>query len=52
VVPILAILGCIYLAAELPGTTWVRFFIWMALGIVVYVAYSRSHSAVSERRAR
>jgi APA family basic amino acid/polyamine antiporter len=52
VVPILALLGCVYLAAELPGTTWVRFLVWMALGIVVYVAYSRGHSAVSERRGR
>ncbi len=52
VVPILALLGCIYLAAELPGSTWVRFFAWMALGIVVYVVYSRGHSAVSEARRR
>ena len=52
VVPILAIAGCLYLASELPGTTWVRFLVWMALGIVFYVVYSRGHSAVSEARRR
>ena len=30
--------------ADLPGTTWVRFFIWMGLGLIIYFAYGRSHS--------
>jgi basic amino acid/polyamine antiporter, APA family len=30
--------------ADLPGTTWVRFFIWMAIGLAIYVAYGRTHS--------
>jgi APA family basic amino acid/polyamine antiporter len=29
---------------NLTGGTWVRFVAWMALGFVVYFAYSRSHS--------
>lgn len=44
VVPILAILSCGYLMAELPYPTWERFFIWLALGLVVYFAYGYHHS--------
>ncbi|HTV03501.1 MAG TPA: amino acid permease [Luteitalea sp.] len=44
VVPILAILSCGYLMAELPWPTWERFFIWLALGLVVYFAYGYHHS--------
>jgi APA family basic amino acid/polyamine antiporter len=32
-----------YLMADLPGTTWVRFFVWMGLGLLIYFAYGRSH---------
>ena len=43
-VPILAILSCGYLMAELPWPTWERFFIWLAIGLVVYFAYGYRHS--------
>ncbi len=35
---------CLYLMVALPWPTWVRFFAWMALGLVVYFVYSRHHS--------
>jgi hypothetical protein len=50
VVAVLAIAGVIYLAQELPGSTWLRFLIWMALGLVVYFAYSRRASQVGAAR--
>ncbi|KGN34323.1 amino acid permease [Knoellia sinensis KCTC 19936] len=40
----LSVLLCFYLMLNLTGGTWVRFLIWMALGLVVYFAYGRSHS--------
>jgi basic amino acid/polyamine antiporter, APA family len=44
VLPILSALACIYLMLNLPGETWIRFFVWMALGVILYFAYGRSHS--------
>jgi APA family basic amino acid/polyamine antiporter len=42
--PIIGIGLCIYLMFQLPGITWLRFGIWMALGLAIYFVYSRSHS--------
>ena len=42
----LAVLSCVYLMLNLPGETWLRFVIWMALGFVVYFAYGYRHSRV------
>jgi len=43
-VPILAVLASLWLMLNLPGETWLRFGIWMALGLAVYFAYGRRHS--------
>lgn len=43
-VPLLAILCCAYLMFELPKITWIRFFLWMAAGLVVYVLYGFERS--------
>ncbi|PZG26132.1 amino acid permease, partial [Spongiactinospora gelatinilytica] len=48
-VPILAVLASIYLMANLPVETWLRFLIWMAVGIAVYFVYGRRHSRVARR---
>ena len=40
----LAVLACVYLMLNLPSATWLRFFIWMAIGLVVYFAYGARHS--------
>ncbi len=37
---------CIYLMVALPWPTWVRFFIWMGVGLLVYFTFSRHHSKV------
>jgi len=44
VVPILAIVSCMILMASLPVETWVRFLVWLVIGLTIYIAYSRHHS--------
>jgi APA family basic amino acid/polyamine antiporter len=40
----IGILLCLYLMADLPGETWLRFLVWLAAGLVIYFAYGRRHS--------
>jgi APA family basic amino acid/polyamine antiporter len=47
--PALAIAACLFLAAGLPLVTWVRFGAWLAVGLVIYIAYGRHRSVL--RRA-
>jgi APA family basic amino acid/polyamine antiporter len=47
VVPVLAAIACLFLMGFLTAGTWVRFFVWMAIGLVVYFAYSRTHSRLA-----
>jgi basic amino acid/polyamine antiporter, APA family len=44
--PLIGIALCIYLMSKLQTATWWRFGIWMAVGLIIYFAYSRSHSLV------
>jgi APA family basic amino acid/polyamine antiporter len=46
-VPILGVIFCGYLMAVLPGLTWMRFFVWLVLGLAIYFIYGRWHSRVS-----
>ena len=49
VIPILSVLACLWLMINLTAITWVRFIVWMAIGVVVYLAYGRRHSLVGRR---
>jgi len=46
-VPLLAILSCGYLMAELPWVTWARFVIWLGIGLVFYYLYGFRHSRLN-----
>ena len=42
--PVLTIVFCVLLMAGLPIMNWIRFFVWLAIGLVIYLLYSRRHS--------
>jgi APA family basic amino acid/polyamine antiporter len=49
VVPVLSVLACLYLMVNLSIETWLRFAIWMGLGLLVYAFYGRRHARLTER---
>ncbi|MFD4635039.1 amino acid permease [Streptomyces sp. NPDC058284] len=53
-VPVLSVLASLWLMLNLPAETWLRFGVWMVLGVVIYFVYGRSHSRLHlrDRHAR
>ena len=49
--PVLSILACLWLMLNLTVLTWIRFVIWMVLGIAVYAFYGYRHSVLGRRLA-
>ncbi len=43
--PVLSILSCFTLTLSLPLETWIRFVVWLLIGIVIYFFYSRKRTA-------
>jgi basic amino acid/polyamine antiporter, APA family len=42
--PVLSVAFCVLLMSGLPILTWLRFFAWLALGLMIYFFYSRHRS--------
>ena len=51
-VPILGILTALAAMLSLPAKTWWRLLIWLAIGLLVYAFYGRTHSKVRQLSAR
>lgn len=47
-----AVLSCGYLMFNLPSDTWMRFIIWLIVGIIFYFTYSYKHSTLESDHAR
>jgi APA family basic amino acid/polyamine antiporter len=45
--PIATILTCLLLMAGLPITNWIRFVVWLVIGLCVYYFYGKKHSQLS-----
>mgnify|MGYP004452557647 CR=1 FL=1 len=45
--PLLSIGFCLVLIAGLNWETWVRFLVWLAIGLTLYFAYGRKHSKIN-----
>jgi basic amino acid/polyamine antiporter, APA family len=44
-VPIFGALICLAQMAGLPGTTWLRLILWLAVGLIIYFGYGRASAA-------
>src|SRR5271165_4769899 len=49
--PIASIIACLWLMLNLTLLTWIRFVVWMLIGMVVYFGYGRRHSVLATREA-
>ncbi len=47
-IPVLGLLSCGYLMTELGYTNWLRFLVWLGLGLVVYFGYSYRNSKLNK----
>ncbi|OFV86406.1 MAG: hypothetical protein A2V74_12060 [Acidobacteria bacterium RBG_16_70_10] len=48
VFPVLGVLSCLYLMLSLSVVTWVRFLVWLDIGIMIYWFYGRTHSPLAD----
>jgi APA family basic amino acid/polyamine antiporter len=46
-VPIIAAVACLYLMLNLDIMTWIRFGVWLVIGLAIYFFYGRTHSRLA-----
>lgn len=49
-IPVLGLGSCFYLMTELGYTNWMRFLIWLVIGLIIYFSYSRFHSKLNNSK--
>lgn len=52
VVPILAVVFCLFLILQLPTFTKMAFLVWISIGFIVYVFYGYKHSSLNEEKIK
>ena len=48
-VALLSTAACLFIMVGLPKQAWERFFLWLAIGILIYVCYGYRHSRLRQR---
>ncbi len=48
VTPLISVVCCLGLMMGLPLETWIRFVVWLVIGLVIYAGYSRKRSPLRE----
>ena len=46
-IPVLGVLSCAYLLIEIPAISWEYFFVWMAIGLLIYFLYGYRKSKLA-----
>jgi amino acid transporter len=47
-IPLLGLVSCLYMMAELSVWNWIYFTIWLLLGLLIYFGYSRKNSKMNQ----
>ncbi len=47
-IPVLGLLSCFYLMTQLGYTNWLRFLVWLVIGLVIYFTYSYKNSKLGK----
>jgi hypothetical protein len=47
IIPVFGLLSCFYLMTELGIANWQRFFIWMAIGLIIYFGFGMKNSKLA-----
>jgi len=45
-IPVISLLINFYLMAQLGITNWMRFFVWLVIGLIIFFTFSRKHSRI------
>jgi APA family basic amino acid/polyamine antiporter len=48
-IPVLGLVSCFYLMAELEYQSWIRFLAWLVIGLVIYFTYGYKHSILGKQ---
>jgi APA family basic amino acid/polyamine antiporter len=49
-IPVLGLLSCFYLMAALDYESWIRFLVWLVIGLVIYFTYSYKNSLLAKEK--
>ncbi len=52
IIPVLGLLTNLYLMTELGITNWLRFIIWLVIGLLLYFVYGYKHSKLNQLRIK
>ena len=47
-IPVLGLLSCFYLMTELTYQSWIRFLVWLVIGLIIYIFYGYRHSHIGK----
>jgi APA family basic amino acid/polyamine antiporter len=47
-IPVLGLVSCFYLMAELEYQSWIRFLAWLIIGLIIYFSYGYKHSLMGK----
>lgn len=48
-IPMLGLVSCFYMMAQIPAKSWLGFFIWLVIGLIIYFGYGYSNSKLSKK---